>query len=55
MKPSLFNQKRFTFKDAQSILVFALLGLVLVAGLVTFNWWLAGQYGAGAELEGEEE
>lgn len=50
MKPSLFSSKKFTFKDAQSILVFVLLGLVLVSGLVTFNWWLAGQYGTGAEF-----
>ena len=50
MKPSLFNQKRLTFKDAQSILVFALLGLILTTGLVALNWWLAGQYGAGADF-----
>lgn len=50
MKPSHFNKKRLTLKDAQSILVFALLGLILTMGLVAFNWWLAGQYGAGADF-----
>jgi hypothetical protein len=50
MKPSIFSQKKFAFKDAQSILAATLLGLVLVVGLVTLNWWIAGQYGAGADF-----
>jgi hypothetical protein len=50
MKPSFVNQKKFTFKDFQSILAIILLGLALAAGLVTLNWWLAGQYGAGADF-----
>jgi hypothetical protein len=50
MKPSFINQKRFSFRDAPPILAFVLLGLVLAVGLVTFNWWLAGQYGTGADF-----
>jgi len=55
MKPSFVNQKKLTFKDFQTLSALSLLGLALAVGLLTFNGWLAGQYGAGAELEGEEE
>ncbi len=39
-----------TFKDIQSLLTFILLGFILATGLVVFNWWIAGQYGTGAEF-----
>ena len=44
------KQKKITFKDLQTLLAFLLLGLLLAAGLVTLNWWLAGQFGAGVEF-----
>ena len=44
------KQPKFTFKDFQTILAVTLLGLFFAAGLVALNWWLAGQYGAGAEF-----
>lgn len=44
------KQKKFTFRDFQTILALVLLGLLLAAGLVTLNWWLAGQFGAGADF-----
>lgn len=52
MKPSFVNPKKLTFKDFQTLSALSLLGLALAVGLLTFNGWLAGQYGAGAELEG---
>lgn len=50
MKPSLFNQKKFTFRDAQTILALVLLGVILAAGMVALNWWLARRFGAGADF-----
>ncbi len=44
------KQPKFSFKDFQILLAFVLLGLFLAAVLVTLNWWLAGQFGAGADL-----
>ncbi len=44
------NQKKFTFRDFQTILGLILLGLILAAGLVALNAWLVGQYGAGADF-----
>ena len=44
------KQNKFTFKDFQTILAVTLLGLFFAAGLVALNWWLAGQYGAGADF-----
>ena len=49
------KQKKLTFKDFQTLFALSLLGLALAAGLLVFNGRLAEQYGAGAELEGEEE
>ena len=44
-------QKRsFSFRDAQIGFVFVTLGLALAGALVLFNWWLAGQFGMGAEI-----
>jgi hypothetical protein len=44
-------KKRFlTFKDFRAILAVFLLAVVLVAGLLALNWWIAGQYGTGADL-----
>jgi hypothetical protein len=39
-----------TLKEFRAILAVILLVLVLAAGLLAFNGWLAGQYGAGADF-----
>lgn len=44
------KKQSITFKDIQSVFAVALLALILLAGLLAFNWWLAGQYGAGADF-----
>ncbi len=44
------KQSRFSFKDFQILLALILLGLLLAAGLIALNWFLADRYGAGAEF-----
>jgi hypothetical protein len=40
----------FTLRDFLNILALVSLAIILAAGLVAFNWWVAGQYGTGADL-----
>ena len=42
--------QKLTFRDVQLFLALILLGLILIAGLVTLNWWAAGKYGTGADF-----
>jgi len=44
------KKNTFTLQDFLNILAVALLVIILAAGLVAFNWWIAGQYGAGADF-----
>lgn len=44
------HHKKFTFRDFQILVGLILLGLVLAAALIALNWWLAGQFGVGADL-----
>lgn len=46
----MLKQTKFSFRDFQILLALILLGLILAAGLVTLNWWLARQFGAGADF-----
>ncbi|RJP54571.1 MAG: DUF2029 domain-containing protein [Anaerolineaceae bacterium] len=46
----MLKQTKFSFRDFQILLALTLLGLILAAGLVTLNWWLAGQFGTGADF-----
>ena len=46
----MLHKNSFSFRDLQILLALILLGLVLAAVLLTLNWWLAGQFGAGADL-----
>lgn len=43
-------KRSLTSRDILSIFTLALLGFLLTAGLLVFNWWLAGQFGMGAEI-----
>jgi hypothetical protein len=49
-KDTPLNRSKFSFRDFQTMLALSLLGLILTAGLVTLNWWLARQFGTGADL-----
>ena len=44
------KKQSFAFRDFQTAVALASLGIILAAGLVTLNWWLAGQFGTGAEI-----
>lgn len=46
----LIKTRKLTFREVQPLLVFILLGFVLVAGLIALNWWVAKQYGTGADF-----
>lgn len=46
----MLKTTKFSFRDLQILLTLILLGLVLAAILVTLNWWLARQFGAGADF-----
>ncbi len=44
------NRPKTSFRDFQTMLALSLLALFLVAGLVAANWFLARQFGAGADF-----
>ena len=44
------KKQSFAFRDFQTAFALVSLGIVLAAGLVALNWWLAGQFGTGAEI-----
>ncbi len=44
------KKNAISFREILSILAIALLIAILVAGLLVFNWWIANQFGAGADF-----
>ena len=44
------KKQSFTFRDFQTAVALVSLGIVLAAALVTLNWWLARQFGTGADI-----
>ncbi len=44
------KKRAYTFRDIQTIAALVALSIILTAGLVTFNWWFARQFGTGAEF-----
>jgi hypothetical protein len=44
------KKNKFTFQDFLNIFALVSLAIVIAAGLVAFNWWVAGQYGTGADF-----